>query len=152
LYFAPIYIAPIFILNSTQRASMDAGVKHLNVHIYHRVLLAKRYRDFSCPRPFVPKNEWSLWGTFVLVPETFRPRERKFHGNESSLELSFPALSFSGTFVRSRGTKVPGNFRSQDFSFLRLFYKALAVNADSYSNCQNLFRSRPSSVCFPKIN
>jgi len=43
-------------------------------------------------------------------------------------------LSFRGTFVRR-------TFRSQELSFLRLFYKALAMNADSYTNCQNLFRS-----------
>jgi len=32
-------------------------------------------------------------------------------------------------------------FRSQELSFLQLFYKALAMNADSYSNCENLFPS-----------
>ena len=58
-------------------------------------------------------------------------------GNESSLELSFPGLF------------VLGNFR---FLGTTILYKALAMNADNYSNCQNLFRSRPSSVCFPKIN
>jgi len=78
--------------------------------------------DFSYPRPFVPKNERSLWRTFV-------PRERKFQ------ELSFPApfvpgnyrcrgtreLSFPGPFVlgnfRSRGTFVPGTFRTRELSF-----------------------------------
>jgi len=93
---------------------------------------------------------------------TFRAQERivpmgnfrsrvSFPGNESSLELSFP-----GPFVPGKrkflGTFVPWTFRSEELSFLRLFYKALAMNADSYSSCQNLFRSRPSSVCFPKIN
>jgi len=85
-----------------------------------------RSRDFSFP------------GTFV--PGPFRSRELSFPGNFRSLNLSF------------QGTFVPRTFRSQELSFLRLFYKALAMNADSYSNCQNLFRSRPSSVCFPKIN
>jgi len=91
-----------------------------------------RSRDFSFP------------GTFV--PGPFRSRELSFPGYESSWELSFP------------GPFVPRNFRSQDFSFPATFvpptilYKALAMNADSYSNCQNLFCSRPSSVCFPKIN
>jgi len=70
-------------------------------------------------------------GTFV--PETFRSRELSFPGNESSWELSFP-----GPFVR--GTFVPRTFRSQELSFLRLLYKALTMNADSCSNCQNLFR------------
>ena len=87
------------------------------------------------------------------VGKTFRSQERivpmgnfrsrdfsKVPGNFRSLELSF------------QGTFVPRTFRSQELSFLRLFYKALAMNADSYSRCQNLFRSRPSSVCFPKIN
>ena len=62
-----------------------------------------RITDFSYPRPFVPKNEKSLWRTFV-------PRERKF------LELSFLRPFVPGNF-RSRGTKVPGNFRSRDLSF-----------------------------------
>jgi len=43
--------------------------------------------DFSYPKPFVPKNERSLW-------------RLSFPRNESSRELSFP------------GTFVPGNFRS----------------------------------------
>ena len=51
-----------------------------------------RTQDLSFPRPFVPKNEKSLWRTFV-------PRERKF------LELSF---------LRPF---VPGTFRSQELSF-----------------------------------
>jgi len=76
-----------------------------------------RITDFSYPRPFVPKNERSLWRTFV--PGTFRSRELSFSGNKSpfvprpfrSRELSFPGnegsweLSFLGPFV-------PGNFRS----------------------------------------
>ena len=60
--------------------------------------------DFSYPRPFVPKNERSLWRTFV-------PQERKFQ------ELSF--LSLLGTFVlgerKFQGTFVPGPFRSWEF-------------------------------------
>jgi len=104
----------------------------------------------------------------LFVPKTFRSQERIVPmGNFRSRDFSFPgtkvpwnfrsrAFSFSGTFV-PRGTKVPGNFRSldlsfrgtfvprtfcsQELSFLRLFYKALAMNADSYTNCQNLFRS-----------
>jgi len=77
----------------------------------------------------------------LFVPKTFRSQERIVPmGNFRSLDLSF------------RGTFVPRTFRSQELSFLGLFYKALAMNADSYSNCQNLFRSSPSSVCFPKIN
>ena len=117
------------------------------------------------PKTFRSQEQIVPMGTFV--PETFRspelsfPWERKFpgtfvHGPFRSRELSFPGnessweLSFPGPFV-------PRNFRSQDFSFPGTFvpptiYKALAMNADSYSNCQNLFRSRPSSVCFPKIN
>ena len=81
------------------------------------------YGDLSFPRLFVNENESerkfqerSFLGPFVL-------------GNFHSLDLSF------------RGTFVPRTFRSQELSFLRLFYKALAMNADSYSNCQNLFRS-----------
>ena len=84
-------------------------------------------------------------------------------GTFRAQDLSFPRtnspygeLSFPGPFVPGKrkflGTFVPGTFRSEELSFLRLFYKALAMNADSYSSCQNLFRSRPSSVCFPKIN
>ena len=76
-----------------------------------------RAQYLSFPRLFVPGNFRSL-GT--KVPGNFRSRD----------------LSFRGTFV-------PRTFRSQELSFLRLFYKALAMNADSYSNCQNLFRSRP---------
>ena len=62
--------------------------------------------DFSYPRPFVPKNERSLWRTFV-------PQERKFQ------ELSF--LSLPGTFIlgerKFQGTFVPGPFRSRELSF-----------------------------------
>jgi len=62
-----------------------------------------RITDFSYPRPFVPKNERSLWRTFV-------PQERKFQ------ELSFP-----GTFVPGErkfpGTLVPGTFRTRELSF-----------------------------------
>ena len=81
------------------------------------------------------------------MPKTFRSQERIVPmGNFRSRYLSFP------------GPFVPRNFRSQDFSFPGTFvpptilYKALAMklNADSYSNCQNLFRSRPSSVLFSK--
>jgi len=116
------------------------------------------------------KSKWTLYCIMVpglFVPKTFRSQERIVHmGNFHSRDFSFPG-NVPGNF-RSRGTKVPGNFRSldlsfqgtfitrtfcsQELSFLRLFCKALAMNADSYSNCQNLFRSRPSSVCFPKIN
>jgi len=83
------------------------------------------YGELSFPRLFVPGN-FRFLGTKV-------PRNL---WDFRSLDLSFP------------GTFVPRNFRShsQDFSFpgtsfLRLFYKALAMNADSYSNCQNLLRS-----------
>jgi len=105
----------------------------------------------------------------LFVPKTFRSQERIVPmGNFRSRDFSLPGTfvpcerKFSGTFVpgpfRSPElSKVPGNFRSldlssQELSFLRLFYKALAMNADSYNNCQHLFCSRPSSVCFPKIN
>jgi len=111
------------------------------------------YEELSFPRNESSRNFRSrdLWfpGTFVLgerkfpatfIPGPFRSRELSFPENESSWELSFP------------GPFVPRNFRSQDFSFIRLFYKALTMNAESYGNCQNLFRSRPSSVCFQKIN
>ena len=70
-------------------------------------ILSSRITDFSYPRPFVPKNEKSLWRTFV-------PRERKF------LELSFLGPFVPGNF-RSLGTKVPGNFRSRDLSFRGTF-------------------------------
>ena len=95
-----------------------------------------RERNFSFPGTFVP---WGRKFPGTFVPGPFRSRELSFPENESS------DLSFRGTFV-------PRTFRSQELSFLQLFYKALAMNADSYSNCQDLFRSRPSSVCFPKIN
>jgi len=101
-----------------------------------------RSRDFLFPGVSFPRNESSLElsfpGPFVL--RNFRSWGTKVPGNFRDLDLSF------------RGTFVPRTFRSQELSFLRLFYKALAMNADSYSNCQNWFRSRPSSVCFPKIN
>jgi len=109
----------------------------------------------------------------LFVPKTFRSQERivpmgnfrsgdfsflgtfvpwdSFPGNESSLG-PFVLGNFRSLDLSFRGTFVPRTFRSQELSFLRLFYKTLAINADSYSNCQNLFRSRPSSVCFPKIN
>ena len=58
--------------------------------------------DFSYPSPFVPKNEKSLWRTFV-------PRERKF------LELSF------------LGPFVPGNFRSPGPFVLRNFRSHICV-------------------------
>jgi len=59
--------------------------------------------DFSYPRLFVPKNERSLLRTFV-------PQEQKFQ------ELSFPGPFVPGNF-RSRGTKVPWNFRSRVLLF-----------------------------------
>jgi len=66
-----------------------------------------RITDFSYPRPFFPKNERSLWRTFV-------PQERKFQ------ELSFPGPFVPGNFS-SPGTKVPWNFPSQAFSFSGTF-------------------------------
>jgi len=96
-----------------------------------------RSRDFLFQGTFVP---WERKFPETFVPGPFRSWELSFPENESSLDLSF------------RGTFVPRTFRSQELSFLQLFYKALAMNADSYSNCQNLFRCRPNSVCFPKIN
>jgi len=94
--------------------------------------------ELSFPRLFVPGNFRSL-GT--KVPWNFRSRELSFPGNESSWELSFP------------GPFVPRNFCSQDFSFPGTFVpptilQGMAVNADSYSNCQNLFRSRPIDLVF----
>jgi len=90
--------------------------------------------------PFYKPKTFRSQERTVPVPETFRSRGTKVPGNFRSLDLSF------------LGTFIPRTFRSQELSFLRLFYKALAMNADSYSNCQNLFRSRPSSVCLPNIN
>ena len=64
------------------------------------------YRLFV-PRPFVTKNERSLWGTFI--PRTFRSRE-----------ISFLRTFVPGNFKSSRerkfvlGTKVP----HRDLSFL----------------------------------
>jgi len=103
-----------------------------------------RAQDLSFPRTNSPYGELSF--PILFVPGNFRSLGTKVPWNFRSR-----ALSFSGTFV-------PRTFRSQELSFLRLFYNALAMNVDSYSNCQNLFRStpkalgRPSSVCFPKIN
>jgi len=67
----------------------------------------QRITDFSYPRLFVPKNERSLLRTFV-------PQEQKFQ------ELSFPGPFVPGNF-RSRGTKVPWNFRSRVLSFSGTF-------------------------------
>jgi len=75
--------------------------------------------DFSYLRPFVPKNERSLWKTFV-------PRERKFQ------ELSFPGPLVPGN-VRSRGTNgtfVPRPFRSRELSFVGPF-----VHGNFRSHC-----------------
>jgi len=87
---------------------------------------------------------------------TFRAHFRSQERIVTMWNFHSRALSFSGTFVPGErkfpGTFVPWTFHSQELSFLRLFNEALAINADSYSNCQNLFRRRPSSVCFPKIN
>jgi len=93
-----------------------------------------RSRDFSFPRTFVPwerkfpgtKVPWNFRSQALSFSGTFVPGERKFLGTFRSLDLSF------------RGTFVLRTFRSQELSFLRLFYKALTVNADSYSNRQNL--------------
>jgi len=95
----------------------------------------------------------------LFVPKIFRSQERIVPmGNFRSQDFSFPGTfvpwkrKFLGTFVRWErkflGTFVPWNFRSEELLFLRLFYKALAMNADTYSNCQNLFRRRPSSISF----
>jgi len=78
--------------------------------------------DFTYPRPFVPKNERSLWRTFV-------PQERKFqevsfpgpfvHGNFRSPGTKWNFRS-PGTFVpaeRKMGTFVPGTFRTRELSF-----------------------------------
>ena len=122
-----------------------------------------RAQDLSFPRTNSPYGELSFLRLFV---------PRNFHSLRMKVPWNFRsrAFSFSGTFVlgeqRFLGTFAPWTFRSeelsfpgllvtfssQEVSFLRLFYKALAMNADSYSNCHNLFCSRPSSVCFPKIN
>jgi len=104
-------------LNSTQRASMDAGVKHLSVHIclvtsVYQVLLSMelqtfRTQDLSFPRTKGPHGELS------------------FLRNESSRNFRSRDLSFLRPFVpgnfRSRGTKVPWNFRSRALSFSGTF-------------------------------
>ena len=76
-----------------------------------RLQWLQRITDFSYPRPFVPKNERSLWRTFV-------PQEL---GNESSRNFRSGDLSFPGTFVLGErkfpGTFVPGPFRSPELSF-----------------------------------
>ena len=83
--------------------------------------------DFSYPRPFVPKNERSLWRTFAeSSPELSFPRlfvPRNFRSLVTKVPWNFRSwdLSFSGTFVpRERkfpGTFVTGTFRSQELSF-----------------------------------
>jgi len=91
------------------------------------------------------RGEISVPGLFV--PKTFLSQERIVPmENFRSRDFSFPGtfVPFPGTSVPGErmflGTFVPWTFRSEELSFLRLFYKALTINADSYSNCQNLFR------------
>ena len=116
------------------------------------------YGELSFPRLFVPGNFRSLFpgnfrslepGNFrslgTKVPWNFCSRALSFSGtfvsgDESSWELSFPGPLFRGTFV-------PRTFRSQELSFLRLFYKALAMNADSYSNCQFVSQQAQAQQC-----
>ena len=86
-----------------QEGYTDRAILDLSKAIF-RKLFNIRITDFLYPRPFVPKNERSLWRTFV-------PQERMFR-NESS----FPGPFVRGNF-RSRGTKVPGNFPSLALSF-----------------------------------
>ena len=93
--------------------SRTAGLLNQYCHSYYE---SSGITDFSYPRPFVPKNEKSLWRTFV--PGTFRSRELSF-----SVPWNFrsQALSFSGTFVPGErkflGTFVPGTFRTRELSF-----------------------------------
>jgi len=66
--------------------------------------------------------------TGLSVHKTFGSQERIVPmGNFRSRDFSF-----SRTFVpgerKFRGTFVPSNFRSQELSFLPLFYKALVMN------------------------
>ena len=86
--------------------------------------------------PTVKVRRVKLLSRYVNLSCSFRQRKRS-----CALSNLYKAekRKFPGTFV-------PRTFRSQELSFLRLFYKALAMNADSYSNCQNLFHRRPSSV------
>ena len=70
-----------------------------------------RAQDLSFPKTNSPYGELSFPRLFV--PGNFRSRGT---GNFRSLDLSF------------RGTFVPRTFRSQELSFLRLFYKALVMN------------------------
>jgi len=103
-----------------------------------------RAQDLSSPRTNSPYGELSFLRLFI--PGNFRSLGTKVPRNFRSWALSFSFVS------GERKPFVPKNFRSQELLFLRLFCKALAMNTDSYSNCQNLFRSRPSSVRFLKIN
>ena len=104
---------------------------------------------FLVPALFVPKTFRSK--ERIVPMGNFRSRDFSFPGTSVPWERKFLELSFPGPFVlgnfRSRGTKVPGNFRSLDLSFrgtfvprtfrsqehslLRLFYKALDMNASS---------------------
>ena len=126
------------------RQLWDSGPWHIDLQVGTGTF---RAQDLSFPRTNSPYGELSFLRLFV---------PRNFHSLRMKVPWNFRsrAFSFSGTPGERKflGTFVPWTFRSEELSFLRLFYKALTINADSYSNCQNLFRSRSSSVCFPKIN
>ena len=112
---------------------------------------------------WIESTSWppTAWSAFKETVRTNNDLEGTCTGNGTfrAQDLSFPRtnspygeLSFPRLFVpwerKFPGHFVPRNFCSQDFSFLRLFYKALTMNADSYSNCQNLFRRYARVVFF----
>ena len=112
-------------------------------------------------------------------PQRRIPMENFCSRNETirSLELSFLGPFVAGNF-RSRGTKVPGNFRSLDLSFRETFvsrtfeplysprqvaqckeisFPPTTLQSISYEpqtavTTVRIFRRRPSTVRFPKIN
>jgi len=97
------------------RQLWDSGPWHIDLQVGTGTF---RAQDLSFPRTNSPYGELSFPGPFVLG--NFRSWGTKVPGNFRSLDLSF------------RGTFVPRTFCSQELSFLRLFYKVLAMNADSY--------------------
>jgi len=87
--------------NTLRTGSVGLIVGKLAASLFHR------YRDFSCPRPFVPKNEYSLWG-----PGNESSRELSFPENESSRERKVPGTKVPGTFVPGERKVSVGTFRS----------------------------------------
>jgi len=121
----PVYVFCVMSCFRHTRTGRPKHHKSRQMRQQIRLQWLQRITEFSYPRPFIPKNERSLWRTFVpqelSFPRPFVPGNFRSRGTKVPWNFRSRALSFSGTFVPGEqkflGTFVPETFRTRELSF-----------------------------------